>query len=119
MRVGMDYITNIEKYKIQGSMGSASQNAADEARGSKTTMKDNTNMMQEKAIVEAIEKLEGQFDNEKREYQFVVHEKTKDIMIKVIDPASKEVLKEFPSEQILDMVAKMCELAGIFVDEKR
>lgn len=51
--------------------------------------------------------------------QFKVHEKTKDVMVKVINDESGEVLKEFPPEKILDMVAKLWEIAGIFVDEKR
>ncbi|EYE88794.1 flagellar protein FlaG [Fervidicella metallireducens AeB] len=51
--------------------------------------------------------------------KFQVHEKTKDIMVKVIDDKTGETLKEFPPEKILDMVAKLWEIAGIFVDEKR
>ena len=31
----------------------------------------------------------------------------------------KEVIKEFPPEETLDMIAKVWELAGILVDEKR
>lgn len=53
------------------------------------------------------------------ECQFSVHEETKQIMIKLVDSTTKEVVKEIPSEKILDMVASMCELAGLFVDEKR
>ena len=33
--------------------------------------------------------------------------------------ATKETIKEFPPEQTLDMIAKVWELAGIMVDEKR
>lgn len=51
--------------------------------------------------------------------QFKVHEITKDVMVKVINDESGEVLKEFPPEKILDMVAKLWEIAGLFVDEKR
>lgn len=51
--------------------------------------------------------------------KFSVHEKTKDIMVKIIDNSTGEVLKELPPEKLLDMVAKIWEIAGIFVDEKR
>lgn len=54
-----------------------------------------------------------------RKLEFSVHEKTKDIMVKVIDTTDNTVVKEIPSEKILDMVAHMCELAGLFVDEIR
>lgn len=53
------------------------------------------------------------------ECQFSIHKQTNQIIIKLINPTTKEVIKEIPSEKILDMVANMCELAGLFVDAKR
>lgn len=53
------------------------------------------------------------------ECQFSIHEKTKQIMIKLVNTDTKEIVKEIPSEKILDMVAGMCERAGLFIDEKR
>lgn len=51
--------------------------------------------------------------------KFEIHDKTKNIMVKIINDESGEVLKEIPSEKILDMVAKLWEIAGILIDEKR
>lgn len=51
--------------------------------------------------------------------QFRIHEKTKDVMVKIIDDTTGEVLKEIPPEKMLDMVAKLWEIAGILIDEKR
>lgn len=50
---------------------------------------------------------------------FGIHEATNRVTIKVIDKSTKEVLREFPPEQTLDMIAKVWELAGIMVDERR
>ena len=50
---------------------------------------------------------------------FGVHEDTNRITIKIIDKESKEVIKEFPPEKTLDMIAKVWEMAGLMVDEKR
>lgn len=50
--------------------------------------------------------------------QFKVHEKTNEVMVKIIDDVSGEVLKEIPPEKMLDLVAKLWEIAGIIVDEK-
>ncbi|MDM8534039.1 flagellar protein FlaG [Clostridiaceae bacterium HSG29] len=47
-----------------------------------------------------------------------VHEVTKTVMYKMVDTETKEVVKEFPPKKIQDMIAKMWELAGLFVDEK-
>ena len=50
---------------------------------------------------------------------FGIHEATNRITIKIVDKDTKEVIKELPPEQTLDMIAKVWELAGIMVDEKR
>jgi len=50
---------------------------------------------------------------------FGFHEKTNRVTIKIVDKDSKEVIKEFPPDKTLDMIAKAWELAGIMVDEKK
>ncbi len=50
---------------------------------------------------------------------FGIHDKTNRVTIKMIDKSSKKVIKEFPADKTLDMIAKVWELAGIMVDEKR
>ena len=56
--------------------------------------------------------------NTNAEAVFGVHEKTNRIMIKILDKDTKEILKEFPPEKTLDMIASIWEMAGILVDEK-
>ena len=48
-----------------------------------------------------------------------MHEKTNRITIKIVDKETKEIIKEFPPEKTLDMIAKVWEVAGLMVDEKR
>lgn len=50
---------------------------------------------------------------------FGVHEDTNRVTIKIVDKQTKEVIKEFPPEQTLDMIAKVWEMAGLMVDERR
>ena len=50
---------------------------------------------------------------------FGIHEATNTVTIKIVDRDSKKVIKEIPPEKTLDMSAKVWELAGIMVDEKR
>ncbi|WP_128103745.1 flagellar protein FlaG [Paenibacillus sp. DCT19] len=47
-----------------------------------------------------------------------IHEKTHEIMVKVLNRDTGELIREIPPEKTLDLVAKMMELAGILVDEK-
>ena len=50
---------------------------------------------------------------------FGIHEATNRVTIKIVDKETKEVIKEVPPEKTLDMIAKVWEIAGILVDEKR
>ena len=71
----------------------------------------------EKFIIAAIEKANKAIEGANTEMRFSVHERTHQISIKVIDKDKNEVIREIPPEKILDMVANMMELAGIFLDE--
>lgn len=50
---------------------------------------------------------------------FGIHEETNRVTIKIVNKDTKEILKEFPPEKTLDMIAKAWELAGLMIDEKR
>jgi len=68
-------------------------------------------------IKKAVEELNKKMMNS--EAIFGVHDETNRVTIKIVDKESKEVIKEFPPEKTLDMIAKVWEEAGILVDEKR
>jgi flagellar protein FlaG len=50
--------------------------------------------------------------------QFSRHEATSTTLIKLVDSKTKEVLKEFPPEKILNMIADLWEVAGLVVNKK-
>ena len=68
-------------------------------------------------IRKAVEKLNRSMQN--TEAVFGIHEDTNRVTIKILDKSTKEVIKELPPEKTLDMIAKVWELAGILVDERR
>ncbi|MBO5474604.1 MAG: flagellar protein FlaG [Lachnospiraceae bacterium] len=74
-----------------------------------------TNEQLKKAIAEMNRKI----NNSNEEAVFGVHEETNRITIKIVDKDTKEIIKEFPPEKTLDMIAKVWEMAGLLVDEKR
>lgn len=51
--------------------------------------------------------------------QFKYHEKTKRISIKIMDRDTKEVIREIPPEETLDMISKFWEIAGLMVDVRK
>lgn len=68
-------------------------------------------------IKKAVEQLNKNMDHS--EAVFGIHEGTNRVTIKIIDKETKETIKELPPEKTLDMIAKVWEMAGILVDEKR
>jgi len=95
---------------------------SDKQRVTNKDAQKNENMeyyISERAVVKAIEKANKALVMTKTQLEFSIHEKTKEIMVKVIDSDTKEIIREIPPEKILDMVAKMLELTGILVDERR
>lgn len=49
---------------------------------------------------------------------FGIHDATNRVTIKIVDKDTKKVLKEYPPEKTLDMIAKVWEMAGLLVDNK-
>ena len=70
-------------------------------------------------LKKAIAEMNRKISNSNEEAVFGIHEKTNIITIKIVDKDTKEIRKEFPPEKTLDMIAKVWEIAGILVDEKR
>lgn len=68
-------------------------------------------------IKQAVEKMNKSMSN--AEAIFGIHDATNRVTIKIIDKETKKVIKELPPEKTLDMIAKVWEMAGILVDEKR
>lgn len=67
-------------------------------------------------LKKSIDSINKQLNN--TECRFGFHEQTNRVMIKIVDKETDKVLKEFPPEKTLEMIAKVWELAGILMDEK-
>lgn len=91
--------------------------ARDNIQQNGTALKDNP--VNEKAVSEAVDKMNKALEGSDRRFEYSVHEKTNEIMIKVIDETTGKVIREIPPKKILDMVANMMEMAGLLVDERR
>ena len=72
---------------------------------------------QKAQIRKAVEEINRRANNS--EAVFGVHEDTNRVTIKIVDKQTKEVIKEFPPDKTLDMIARVWEMAGLMVDEKR
>ena len=87
--------------------------------GSESATRENVEKIQaeNKKIRKAVEELNKRMNNSEAVYG--IHEETNRVTIKLVDKETKETIKELPAEETLDMIAKVWEMAGILVDEKR
>ena len=67
-------------------------------------------------VKKAVEDLNKRMKNTSCE--FGIHDGTNRVTIKIVDKESKNVIKEFPAEETLDMIEKAWELAGLMVDKR-
>ena len=78
---------------------------------------------QQSAVVGANTQIKKAVDEINKKVQnseaiFGIHDATNRVTIKIIDKDTKKVLKEYPPEKTLDMIAKVWEGAGLLVDQK-
>lgn len=94
----------------------SNQNSSDD---NLTLQQQKEQMNQNHQIRKAVEEINKSATGSQSEAIFGIHDKTNRVTIKIVDKKSREVLKEYPPEKTLDMIAKVWEMAGIMVDEKR
>ncbi|MCR2044770.1 flagellar protein FlaG [Anaerosalibacter massiliensis] len=116
MKVGESLSTNVNNYGIRGGERS-SQNTNLNINKGQTLLPDEKKYTQEE-IIDAIESANEKFIIYDRRFEFSIHDQTKQIMVKVIDVNTNEIIREIPPEKILDLVAAIWEITGIVVDEK-
>jgi flagellar protein FlaG len=81
------------------------------ADGNKQTIAQEQRM---KMIEQAIKSVQGPTTR----LDFSIHDKTNDVIIRVVDKETGEVIREIPPEKTLDILSKLMEIAGLLVDER-
>ena len=97
-------------------MAMNTKEASGEGSGSQQSFAD-AQAAQHAQIKRAVEEINKKANNS--EAVWGVHEDTNRVTIKIVDKQSKEVIKEFPPDKTLDMIARVWEMAGLMVDERR
>lgn len=69
-------------------------------------------------VTEAVETINSSIEFINRALRFSVHEDTQQMMVKVVDVLTDEVIKEIPPEDVLDTVARIREMIGLLIDER-
>ena len=93
------------------------ENTDSKGEGNQEGEKQGSGQASNEQIKKAIDKFNKRMGNSEAVYG--IHEGTNRVTIKIVDKDTKEVIKELPPEKTLDMIARVWEMAGILVDEKR
>lgn len=87
-------------------------------QGSKAQKVDKSEKIDDALLEKSVEQANKTLKQHNRYIERNIHEVTKAVMYKIKDSETDEVIAEFPPQKVQDMIAKMWELAGLFVDEK-
>ena len=79
---------------------------------------ENVSAPTEKQLIEAVNAGNKELKKLETNLRFSVHEKTQQVMVKIVNADTEEVIREIPSEKILDLVASIMERAGILIDKR-
>lgn len=94
------------------------ENASEKGQNGNMNQKPEQQTASDEQIRKAVEQLNKNIMAHS-EAIFGIHEGTNRVTIKIVDRDTKKVIKEVPPEKTLDMIAKVWEMAGILIDEKR
>lgn len=68
-------------------------------------------------IEELLESVNRRLITADKRLQFLIHEETGRVQLKVVERFTGEVIREVPPEKLLDLVARIHELIGLLIDE--
>ncbi|MCR8844805.1 flagellar protein FlaG [Paenibacillus sp. SC116] len=69
-------------------------------------------------VEELVNKFNTAMQDSQTHIKVKMHEDMNAIMVTIIDSNTDEVIKEIPSEKMLDMMYNLCVKNGLFMDEK-
>lgn len=71
----------------------------------------------EDEVRESVKDINEIVEKVKEGLSFQIHEDTEKIMVQIVDLKTKEVIKELPPEEMLDLEARIHKMVGILIDE--
>ncbi len=115
--------TVVKQELVQGSVAKSEKKSDQKASSEKQIISedeknvvDSGEQSKKNSVKRAVEEVNRKAKSS--ELIFGIHDATNRVTIKVIDKGTREVIREFPPEETLDMIAKVWELAGIMIDER-
>ena len=74
--------------------------------------------MSTEEVKEVVESFQEMSETIQTKLSFSVHEENNEIIVKIFDKESEELIRQFPSDEMLSLQDKMSDLAGFLFDQK-
>lgn len=74
--------------------------------------------IRENDLKKAVDSVNKNLVKDDSHIEYEIYGKFRDITIKIVDNNTKRVIREMPPKNIIDMITKFCEMAGLFLDQK-
>jgi flagellar protein FlaG len=111
---GKERVNKVEEQKIQQDVNTAKAKIQEDVKAEKEPKADISHKQME-MVAQQLQDFVGKMN---KGLEFSVHQDSGRDVIKVIDKNNGDLIKQYPSEEVLDLVSKLSHAAGSFVNEK-
>lgn len=109
--------TNIDWSQLQGNKRTASQEI--KVDDSYPLDKEGTSKESKDKLFKELEKINNQFRGLNHSLRMKFNEDAEQFYVEVVDIQTREVIASIPGEHVLELAAKLKDMVGFFIDEKR
>jgi flagellar protein FlaG len=107
-------VDDVNKTDEQGSQNQLNNQYAQQGTETNSSQNQQLEREQLEKVAQQLQEFMGEMS---RSLQFQVDEDSGRDVIKILDKSSGDVIKQYPSEEVLSLVSKLSESAGILIDQ--
>lgn len=122
--ISVDKLQNVQK-TADNTVAKENKVSSNQASDNLNQASDNLNQtndkqisMSTKEVEEVVESFQEMSETIQTKLSFSVDEENNEIVVKIFDKESEELIRQFPSEEMLSLQNKMTDLAGFLFDTK-
>jgi len=105
-------ITTLSELKQAASSSASTKQTENQASEQKSEDPGNSAKLTKKDVEEMVEALEDFANTVQTRLNFTIDDGTEDVVVKIMDKETDEIIKQFPAEEILELREKMQDLSG-------
>lgn len=111
-------VETVDKNKPQVRPVEKSSNSTQTAMDKKALQRKAEEKLSNEELSEAVKNIQSRLDVMRTKLGFVLNSETDDVIIEVKDRESGEIIRQIPSEEVMELRARLDELVGILFDKK-